>query len=157
VAVEYRWAEGQPERVSALMADLTTRGVAVIAATGGASSAAAFNLATTTIPIVFVTGDDPVKMGFVASLNCPGGNITGVNFLTYELASKRVELLHELVSKATVIATLVNPNNPYAVAQLRDMRQASARVGVQLAIVTAKTEADFDAAFMTVVQQRAGG
>jgi putative ABC transport system substrate-binding protein len=141
--------------VPALMADLMKHQVEVIAAAGGVPSAAPFIVATSKIPIVFLTGDDPVKLGFVASLNHPGGNVTGVNVLTYELAAKRVEVLHELVPTAAVITTLVNPNNPNSVAQLRDMRQAAGKVGVQLAFVTAKSEADFDGAFASVAGQQA--
>jgi len=154
VAVEYRWAEEQRDRIPAFMADLARRDVAAIAAAGGVPTAAAFMLATTTIPIVFLTGDDPVKLGLVDSLNRPGGNITGVNVMTNELAAKRLEVLHELVPAAATIATLVNPDNPSSVGQLRDMRHAAARAGVQLAVLTARSEADFEAAFSNLVEQR---
>jgi len=157
VRIEYRWAEGRYDRLPELMADLVRQGVLVIAATGGITSAAPFIVATAPVPIVFITGDDPVKSGFVVSLSRPGGNMTGVNQITYELAAKRLELLHDLVSKATPIAALVNPNNLNSVPQLRDMRQAATRLGAQLNVVTAKSEAEFDAAFTTLVQQRARG
>jgi putative ABC transport system substrate-binding protein len=101
---------------------------------------------------VFLTGDDPVKLGLVESLNRPGGNITGVNMLSYELAAKRLEILHELVPTAPVLTTLVNPNNLSSVGQLRDMRQAAARVGVQLAYVTARNSDEIDAAFASLLQ-----
>jgi len=157
VRIEYRWAEGRYDRLPELMADLVRQGVLVIAETGGITSAAPFIVATAPVPIVFITGDDPVKSGFVVSLSRPGGNMTGVNQITYELAAKRLELLHDLVSKATPIAALVNPNNLNSVPQLRDMRQAATRLGAQLNVVTAKSEAEFDAAFTTLVQQRARG
>jgi putative tryptophan/tyrosine transport system substrate-binding protein len=131
VTIEYRWAEGRYDRMSELAAELVRRQVAVIAATGGEPSPLAAKKATATIPIVFTLGGDPVEMGLVASLNRPGGNITGVNFLTGELGAKRLEVLHELVPAATQLATLVNRNNPTSAAQLRDMQQAASRVGVQ--------------------------
>jgi putative ABC transport system substrate-binding protein len=122
--------EGRYDRMPELAADLVRRRVAVIAATGGEPSLLAAQAATATIPIVFTIGGDPVEMRLVASLNRPGGNITGVNFLTGELAAKRLEVLHELVPAATELATLVNHNNPSSGAQLRDMQQAASRVGV---------------------------
>ena len=156
VTIEYRWAEGQYDRMSELAAELVRRQVAVIAATGGEPSPLAAKKATATIPIVFTLGDDPVKIGLVASLNRPGGNITGVNFLTGELGAKRLEVLHELVPAATQLATLINQNNPTSAAQLRDMQQAASRAGVQLAVVPATTEAEFEAAFTRLIQQGAG-
>jgi putative tryptophan/tyrosine transport system substrate-binding protein len=112
--------------------------------------------ATATIPIVFGVDGDPVALGLVASLNRPGGNITGVFFLTQELEAKRLALLHEMVPKATSIAVLVNPNYSAAEHQLRDLQEAAARLGVQLLVLRANVESDFDAAFATLVQQRAG-
>jgi putative ABC transport system substrate-binding protein len=156
VTIEYRWAEGRYDRMPELAADLVRRRVAVIAAPGGEPSLLAAKAATATIPIVFTIGGDPVEMGLVASLNRPGGNITGVNFLTGELGAKRLEVLHELVPAATELATLVNHQNPSSGAQLRDMQQAASRVGVQLAVVAATTEAEFETAFTRLIQQQVG-
>jgi putative ABC transport system substrate-binding protein len=155
VAVEYRWAEGQYDRLPALAADLVRRQVSVIVSGGGAPAVLAAKAATTTIPIVFNVGADPVGLGLVASLNRPGGNITGVFQFTSGLEAKRLGLLHELIPKATTIAVLVNPNFSDAENQLRDVQEAAARLGVQFVIVRANAESDFDAAFSTLVQQRA--
>jgi len=144
VAVEYRWAEGQYDRLPALVADLVRQQVSAAKA------------ATTTIPIVFSLGADPVGLGVVASLNRPGGNITGVYQFTSGLEAKRLGLLHEMIPKATPIAVLVNPNFADAENQLRDVEEAAARLEVQLVIVRANAESDFDAAFSTLVRQRAG-
>jgi putative ABC transport system substrate-binding protein len=156
VAVEYRWAEGQYERLPELAADLVRQQVSVIFVGGGAPAELAVKAATTTIPIVFSTGGDPVRSGLVASLNQPSGNITGVYHFATGLEAKRLGLLHEMLPKATPIAVLINPNYADAENQLRDVREAAARLGVQLVIVRANTESDFNAAFSTVVQQRAG-
>jgi putative ABC transport system substrate-binding protein len=156
VAVEYRWAEGQYDRLPALVADLVRQQVSVIASGGGAPAALAAKAATTTIPIVFSVGADPVGLGLVASLNRPGGNITGVYQFTSGLEAKRLGLLHEMVPKATSIAVLVNPNFADAENQLRDVQEAAARLEVQLVIVRANAESDFDAAFSTLLRQRAG-
>jgi putative tryptophan/tyrosine transport system substrate-binding protein len=156
VTVEYRWAEGQYDRLSALAADLVRRGVSVIVSGGGAPAVLAAKVATTTIPIVFSAGADPVGLGLVASLNRPSGNVTGTFQFTSGLEAKRLGLLHELVPKAATIAVLVNPNFTDAEDQLRDVQEAAVRLGVQLVIVRANTEADFNPAFSTLVQQRAG-
>ncbi len=154
--VEYRWAEGQYDRLPALAADLGRRQVSVIVSGGGAPVVLAAKAATTTIPIVFTTGADPVGLGLVASLNRPGGNITGVYMFTSRLEAKRLGLLHEMVPKVTTIAVLINPNYLDAENQLRDVQEAAVRLGVQLVVVRANAENDFDAAFLTVVQQRSG-
>jgi putative ABC transport system substrate-binding protein len=156
VAVEYRWAEGQYDRLPALVADLVRQQVSVIVSGGGAPAVLAAKAATTTIPIVFSAGADPVGLGVVASLNRPGGNITGVYQFTSGLEAKRLGLLHEMVPKVTSIAVLVNPNFSDAENQLRDAQEAAARLGVQLVVVRANAESDFDAAFSTLVRQRAG-
>jgi putative ABC transport system substrate-binding protein len=156
VAVEYRWAEGQYNRLPALVADLARRQVSVIVSGGGAPAVLAAKAATTTIPIVFTAGADPVASGFVTSLNRPDGNVTGVYHFNSGLEAKRLGLLHEIVPKAMTIGVLVNPNFLDAERQLRDVQEAAVRLGVQLVVVRANAESDFDAAFSTVVQQRAG-
>jgi len=156
VAVEYRWAEGQYDRLPALAADLVRRQVSVIVSGGGAPAVLAAKAATTTIPIVFSLGADPVGLGVVASLNRPGGNITGAFQFASGLEAKRLGLLHELIPTATTIAVLVNPNFSDAETQLRDVQEAAARLGLQFFVVRANAESDFDAAFSTLVQQRAG-
>src|SRR5215469_9097407 len=152
VTVEYRWAEGHNDRLPALAAELVGRQVAVIAATGGPAPVLAAKAATSSIPIVFVSGADPVKAGLIASLNRPGGNITGVSPLLSALGSKRLELLHLLVPKAAVIGVLVNPNYD-ADLQVREVQTAAAVLGLKLNIVPANTEAEIDKAFMTLAQQ----
>jgi len=156
VAVEYRWAEGQYDRLPALVADLVRQPVSVIVAGGGAPAVLAAKAATTTIPIVFNAGGDPVRSGAVASLNQPSGNITGVYQFTSGLEAKRLGLLHEMLPKATPIAVLINPKFMDAENQLSDVQEAAARLGVQLIIVRADAESDFDAAFSDLVRQRAG-
>ena len=157
VAIEYRWAQGQYDRLPALAADLVRRQVAVIATGGSGSSAPAAKAATATVPIVFTTGLDPVQEGLVASLNRPGGNLTGVTSLAVEVGPKGLELLHELVPAATAIALLVNPTNPSAEALSRDLQTAARTLGLQLHILRASTERDFDTVFATFLQLRAGG
>jgi putative ABC transport system substrate-binding protein len=156
VAIEFRWAEGQNDRLPALAADLGHRQVTVIAA-GGTSSALAAKAATTTIPIVFEGGADPVELGLVASLNRPGGNITGISNLSAPLAAKVFELLHELVPSASVIAVLVNPTSPnLAVSITTDVQAAGRALGQQIHILNASTEDEIDAAFATLAELRAG-
>src|SRR5262249_17966731 len=146
VAIEYRWAEGQLNRLPTLADDLVRRGVAVIATFGGAPSALAAKAATTTIPIVFATAVDPVARGLVASLSRPGGNLTGVTTLSTELTPKTLELLHEVVPAANVIALLVNPNFPSAIVEplLREMQTAAQALRLQLHVLHARAERDFD-------------
>jgi putative ABC transport system substrate-binding protein len=154
VAIEYRWADGQYDHLPGLAGDLVRRQVAVIAATGIPPVFAA-KAATSTIPIVFVGAGDPVQLGIVASLNRPGGNITGVSFLAVELASKRLELLLDVVPAATVIGLLTNPNNPRTDLEIGQLQAAARTVGKQILVVKASSERDFDVAFETLVQQRA--
>jgi putative ABC transport system substrate-binding protein len=155
IGVEYRSAEGQYDRLPALAADLVQRQVSVIVATGTPTGLPA-KAATTTIPIVFVTGSDPVEQGLVASLNRPGGNLTGATTLAVELGQKRMELLHELVPKASLIGVLVNPTGPNLDAVLRDLRAAARTVGLPIHVLQASTERELDAAFAALVQLRAG-
>jgi len=155
VTVEYRFAEGQYDRLAALAADLVQRKVAVIVASGGDPPALAAKASSATIPIIFISSSDPVKLGLVASLNRPGGNATGVNVFTSMMAAKRLELLRELVPQDAVLAALVNPGSPSAVTQSEDLQEA-ARVSKQkLIVLKASTESDIDLAFATLVQQRA--
>ena len=155
LAIEYRWAESRNERLPELAADLVRRHVAVIAAPGGPMSALAAKAATTTIPIVFNVGDDPVRSGLVASLAGPGGNMTGVNFLSTELAAKRLELLRELVPGAARVAVLVNPVNvPNTELTLRDMEPAARRVGLQYQVLNVDTPREIDAAFESLGRDR---
>jgi len=154
-AIEYRWAEGRYDRLPALAAELVKRGVDVIVTQGGIPPTRAAKSATSTIPIVFAVGTDPVEDGLVASLARPGGNLTGVTFMMTELNSKRLELLTELVPQARVIALLVNPNNPSAERTMRDVQEAARAKGVQLLILKAGTESEIDAAFASFVQLHA--
>jgi putative tryptophan/tyrosine transport system substrate-binding protein len=157
VAIEYRWAEGHNDRLPALAADLVRRPVAVIAA-AGIPSALAAKAATTTIPIVFLVGIDPVRLGLVASLARPGGNLTGVTSLNVEVGPKRLELLHEVVPSATSMALLVNPTNPSLAEPFSRALQAAARaLGLQLHVLHASSEREIEAAFETLVKMRAGG
>jgi putative tryptophan/tyrosine transport system substrate-binding protein len=157
VAIEFRWAEGQNDRLPALAADLVARRVAVIAATSS-PGALAGKAATTTIPIVFEGGLDPVEAGLVASLNRPGGNVTGVTNLSAVLAAKVFELLHELVPHSTVVAVLVNPTSPNrAASTAKDTQAAGRALGQAVHILNASTEDEIDAAFASLAQLRAGG
>jgi len=157
VAIEFRWAEGQHNRLPALAADLVARQVAVIVAPGGAPGALAAKSATTTIPIVFEMGADPVAIGLVDNLNRPGGNLTGVSSLNVQVTPKRLEILHEVVPAAAEIAVLVNPTSPTTDSQLRNLQAAARALGLQLHVLHASTERDFDAVFVTLLQLRAGG
>jgi putative ABC transport system substrate-binding protein len=154
--IDYRWARGQFDRLPALAAELVRRGVTVIAAAGTPASALAAKSATTTIPIVFVTGGDPVHMGLVAGLNRTGGNATGVYMLTAALEPKRLELLRELVPSADVIGVLVDPNSPDTKLQLQDLPAAAQSVGQRIVLLKASDQAEIDAAFATIKQQRIG-
>ena len=157
VAIEYRWAEGRSDRLPAMVADLVQRQVTVIAATTTPAALAA-KAATTTIPIVFEVGGDPVQLGLVANLNRPGGNVTGVTQLSSVVAPKRLELLHELVPTATVMALLVNPTDPAPAESVSRASQAAAHtLGLELHVLNASTEGDFDAVFARLIQLRVGG
>jgi len=155
VTIEYRWAEGQYDRLPELAAELVRRRVAVIAATGGPPAAFAAKAATTTIPIVFLVGDDPVTLGLVASLARPGGNVTGINFFAVELAAKRLELLRELVPGVTRIAVLVNPASAEVTeSTLRDVETAARAITPQMQIFNVTSSREIDAAFATLVRER---
>jgi len=156
VAIEYRWAEGQYDRLPALAADLVRRQVAVIAAMGGDAPALAAKAASTTIPIVFAVAADPVKAGLVSGLNRPGGNLTGVNFLLNMIAAKLFEVLNETVPKATTIGFLVNPSGPEAESAISEVSLASQALGLELFVVKASSENKIDAAFATLAQERVG-
>jgi putative ABC transport system substrate-binding protein len=155
VAIVYRWAENQIDRLPALAADLVRRQVAVIATAGGPASALAAKAATTTIPIVFAVNEDSVKLGLVASLARPGGNLTGINFFNAELVGKRLELLRETVPGAARVAVLVNPANETTAASLRDVEVAARTIGLQLKILNASTSSEINAAFATLARERA--
>jgi ABC-type uncharacterized transport system substrate-binding protein len=155
VAIEYRWADGQFDRLPALATELVRRNVAVIAATGGTPVAFAAKAATTTIPIVFGVAEDPVRLGLVASLARPDGNLTGINFLIGELAAKRLELLRALVTAATRVAVLVNPAHATNTeSTLRDVEPAARDMGLQIQVLNASTSREIDAAFATIVRER---
>jgi putative ABC transport system substrate-binding protein len=154
VAIEYRWAENHPERLSALAAELVRRRVAVITAMGSATTVEA-KAATSTIPIVFNVGDDPVRLGLVASIARPGGNLTGVNFFTAELTAKRLEFLRELIPEAVRVAVLVNPAEPTITGSaLRDVEPAARSMGLQVQILNASTSGEINAAFAGFVHVR---
>ena len=158
VALEYRWAENQNNRLPALAADLARRQVTVITAPGSTPAAMAAHAATTTIPIVFGTGTDPVQLGLVTSWNRPGGNITGVSNLSVEVAAKRLELLHQVVPTATTMALLVNPTSPaLSEPTTRDVQAAARARGLKIHVLHASTEPEFDTVFATLIQLRADG
>jgi ABC-type uncharacterized transport system substrate-binding protein len=154
VAIEYRWADDQYDKLPSLAFDLVARQVSVIVA-GGPPPALAAQAATRTIPIVFISGADPVKFGLVSSLNRPGGNLTGVGILSAELAAKRLGLLHELIPQASSVAVLVNPNNVETETVVKDAQKAAAALGLKIHILLAGTERDFETAFATLLERRA--
>jgi putative tryptophan/tyrosine transport system substrate-binding protein len=155
VAIEYRWAENDLSRIPELVADLVRRRVAVIVTPGSSAAALAAKAATTSIPIVFSLGLDPVQLGLVASLSRPGGNITGVNSMSNELVAKRLGLLHELLPTATRFAVLVNPKNPTTESLKKDIEAAAAAIGPPIEFFTASTGAEIDTAFASLLQKRA--
>jgi putative tryptophan/tyrosine transport system substrate-binding protein len=155
LAIEYRYADLVFDRLPSLAADLVQRRVDVIFATGSVRPAVAAKAATTTIPIVFLNGSDPIKLGLVASLAHPGGNVTGMTLFGSELASKKLELLHEMLPKATLIAFLVNPGNPNAKPDIANVQEAARVLGVQILLINVNREAELEAAFEGAVQQRA--
>jgi putative ABC transport system substrate-binding protein len=155
VAIEYRWAEGQYDRLTALAIELLRVPVAVIVAVGGDPAARAAKSATATIPVVATFSDDPVASGLIASLGRPGGNITGISNLSTEMESKRFGLLHAVVPKAAMIGVLLNPAFPSAANQLREMREAARALGLQVIVMQASTDRDIDTSFASLVQHRA--
>jgi len=155
VVIEYRWAEGQYDRLPKFAADLVARQVSVLAATGGDLSGRAAKATNTTIPIVFEVGGDPVQLGLVASLNRPGGNLTGTTLLSAELAPKRLELLHDLVPKAINVALLVNPTSPDADAQAKELQAVAPAVGMQVQVFQAGNDSDLDDAFAAMAERNA--
>jgi len=156
VMIEYRWAEGRYDRLPQLAADVVRRQVAVLLVGGGPAAILAARSATSTIPIVFVTGDDPLRHGVVANLSRPGGNVTGVSFFTTAVVSKRVELLRDLLPNASSIVYLVNPANPEAEPETKDVSAAARALGFELHVLNASSEREIDAAFATLIQLRPG-
>jgi putative ABC transport system substrate-binding protein len=157
VAIEFRWAEGRHDRLPDLAADLVARQVTVIVAPGGAPAALAAKSATTSIPIVFEMGADPIAIGLVASLARPGGNLTGVSSLNVEVTPKRLEILHEAIPTGTLVAVLLNPTSPTADSQLKQLQQAARTLALQLHVLHASTGGDFDKVFETLLQLRPKG
>ena len=156
LTIEFRWAEGHYDRLTKLAADLAARQVAVLAAPGGIAAGLAAKAATATIPIIFLTGADPVQFGLVKSLNRPDNNLTGVAILTNTLAPKQLELLQEVVPSAMLVAFLVNPKNPIAESDTRDLQSAARATRQQILVLNASNDSDVDNAFAALVQQRAG-
>jgi len=156
LAIEFRWAQGQYDRLPVFAADLVSQKAAVIVSSGGDVAALAAKAATSSIPIVVVTGSEPVKTGLVASFNRPGGNVTGASFVATELETKRLELLRDLVPSAAVIAVLINPTNPAAESRAKDLQMAARTLDRDIHIVNVRNESDLEAAFATLTQQPAG-
>jgi putative ABC transport system substrate-binding protein len=156
VAVEYRWAENHYDQLPAMAADLVSRGVKVIATPGSTPAALAAKAASAEIPLVFLIGNDPVKLGLVTSLNAPGGNVTGISFLINALEAKKLEVLHELVPAASTIGVLLNPTNPIVETQLKDVQQAGRALDLKIIALNVGSEADIGAAFATMLEQHAG-
>jgi ABC-type uncharacterized transport system substrate-binding protein len=156
VAIEYRWAEGQYDRLPQLASELVESGVAVMILVGGGATTTAAKAATATIPIVVVMGDDPVKTGAVVALNRPGGNVTGVSLLSVAMEAKRLQLLRELAPNVSVIAIVLNPNNPQADEQLQELQDAGHALGVQVEPFKAGSPSEIDTAFLNLVERRAG-
>ena len=157
MAIEYRWAEGRNDRLPDLAVDLVRRRVAVLATPSNTTAVLAAKAATQTIPIVFLTGSDPVQVGLVASLNRPGGNLTGVSLLNAEIAAKRLELLHELAPAATLIAFLINPTNTvFAETETRELQRAAHTLGVRVLVLNASSGNEIETAFETLARQQAG-
>jgi putative ABC transport system substrate-binding protein len=157
IAIEYRFADGQYDRLPAMAAELVSRNVSVLVAAGGEASLRAAKAATTTIPIVFATGGDPVKAGLVASYNRPGGNITGINILTDTLEGKRLGLMHQLIPKATTIGYLWNPHYAAAQRQLDDVQKAARDLDIKVRVLSATSEPEIEAAFNTIAQDKIPG
>jgi putative ABC transport system substrate-binding protein len=157
IAIEYRWAEGQYDRLPALAAELVGCGVAVIAATGGSVSGLAAKAATTTIPIVFASGGDAIALGLVPSLNRPGGNVTGVNLTFGALGPKRLELLREFIPAAKVVGMIANPNYPSAAAEIESVRAGARSLGLEIAVFDAPAVDDFEPVFRSLSEQRIAG
>ncbi len=156
VAIEYRWAENRNNQLPLLAADLVRRNVSIIVVPLSTPGALAAKAATTTIPVVFYVGSDPVALGLVASLARPGGNVTGVTSLSVQIGAKRLELVHELLPKASVISLLVNPTSPLAQTEIRDEQAAAGKLGLDLHVLEASTERDFENVFATFVQSHSG-
>jgi putative ABC transport system substrate-binding protein len=157
LTIEYRWADGHYDRLPALAAELVKKPVALIIAAGGSDPGRAAKEATSSIPIVFISAADPIKAGLVASLNRPEANVTGISMIGSALESKRLELLHELLPQATTLGVLINPQYPAAKAQAQEVAEASRRLGVNIAVANAATDAEIEVRFAGFAQQRAGG
>jgi putative ABC transport system substrate-binding protein len=155
LAVEYRWAENRYDRLPALAADLVSRGVKVIATPGSTPAALAAKAATSEIPLVFLIGNDPVRLGLVASLNAPGGNVTGINFLINQLEGKKLEVMHQLVPAASTVGIFLNSKNPLLATQLKDVLGAATALGLKVIPLSIDSEADLDVAFANLIEVRA--